>query len=253
MKSKTLDNVKRVIFVGDLHGCYEETIKLLDKCQATTDDTIVFTGDLVDRGLYPVECVELAMKNHCILGNHEHKHLSYRSTNRSLDTMPPHHATTQNLLGEKHWKYIEELPLYINIPQYNVVVVHAGVWPGISVEDQDINHLLNLQCVNEGPTNKSSWPSKSKPNTFWTNYYKGPSIIVFGHTGLNVPIKDEFVVGIDTGCVFGRDLTAYILPDDRLVQVRAKKQYYGRTKHPTLGDTDWSKLIRVHGDACTYS
>jgi diadenosine tetraphosphatase ApaH/serine/threonine PP2A family protein phosphatase len=253
VRSLTLANVSRVIVVGDLHGCYDEAIELLDKCNVTEDDTIIFTGDLVDRGPKPVECVELAMKHMCVMGNHEQKHLLYRSSKRQLDTMPPHHAHTHSLLTETHWSWIERLPTYIRIPEHNLIVVHAGLWPGVPIEKQDTMHLLHLQCVNEGPTKKSSWPSKSKQGTFWTNHYNGPERVVFGHTGLNKPLQAEYVTGVDTGCVFGRQLTAYVSPNNEFVQVNAHSQHYGRKVHPVLGQTDWSTLIPIHGDVCTYS
>ena len=42
--------MSRTIVIGDLHGCYDEALELLDKVGATSSDRIIFTGDLVDRG-----------------------------------------------------------------------------------------------------------------------------------------------------------------------------------------------------------
>ena len=41
---------ERLIAIGDIHGCYEELIDLLQLVQPTPKDCLVFLGDLVDRG-----------------------------------------------------------------------------------------------------------------------------------------------------------------------------------------------------------
>ena len=40
----------RTIVVGDIHGCYEELLQLLNKVQLTDEDCLVSLGDIVDRG-----------------------------------------------------------------------------------------------------------------------------------------------------------------------------------------------------------
>ena len=74
----------RTIIVGDLHGCYDEAVKLLKECDVRAEDHVIFLGDLVDRGPENGRCVDLAMHRElvqgrpaCVLGNHEEKHLYY--------------------------------------------------------------------------------------------------------------------------------------------------------------------------------
>lgn len=242
---------KRTIIIGDLHGCHVEACELLEACGITSNDRVIFTGDLIDRGPDPDKCIELAMKFESVLGNHEDKHLHYRKKNTDHKMLPDHHRYTIDRLNDDHWKFIETLPLKIHLPEFNSVVIHSGCWPDISLDRQDKYHLLHLQCCSDHK--KSTWPSKSPQGTFWTNFWKGPERIIFGHTGLNKPLHTPLAVGIDTGCVFGRELTAYILPDDRFVQVKAKNKYYSRDEHPVLGKTKWIKLIPLHGDVGTFS
>lgn len=243
----------RTIIVGDLHGCYDEAIELLDACKATKDDRIIFTGDLVDRGPKPRECIELAMKHSSVLGNHEDKHLFYRDRGVKASKMPEHHAFTASQMSEWHYEFMYDMPLWIRVPEHNLVVIHAGLWPRIPLEEQDKRHLLHMQCVGDWAQKRSGWPSKSPTGTFWTNYYNGRERVVFGHTGLNKPMHTQFVTGLDTGCVFGRELTAYILPDNTFVQVKARGRHYGRDEHVELGKTDWKTLIQLDGDVCTFS
>ena len=40
----------RTIFIGDVHGCSRELRNLMDLVKPTTDDEIIFVGDLVDKG-----------------------------------------------------------------------------------------------------------------------------------------------------------------------------------------------------------
>ena len=68
----------------------------------------------------------------------------------------------------------------------------------------------------------------------WFDFYTAKKLIVFGHwAALDGIIKDN-VIGLDTGCVYGKKLTALILsdfasspnsPKREIVSVQAKKQY----------------------------
>jgi hypothetical protein len=170
--------------------------------------------------------VELAMKHEAILGNHEEKHLRYRKHRTPTDQMPDTHAYTIENLEERHYQYLEKLPLYIRFPEYKAAVVHAGVLPGIPLEKQDVGTLLHCQSICP-PSKRSYWPSKAPEGyKFWTNFYRGPERIIFGHSVLSKPLLTEFVCGIDTGAVFGHELTAIVLPDWQLVQVPPRRKYH---------------------------
>ena len=191
----------------------------------TVNDRVIFAGDLVDRGPRRRECVELAMRHSCILGNHEEKHLRIRRQQRK-DVIPDH-AETIRVLDDRHFKYFESLPLYLRIPEANAVVVHAAVLPGIPIEQQPSSVLLHGQCIRP-PARDTKWPSKAPSDwKFWTNYWQGPERVIFGHTVLDRPLVSRWAVGIDTGCVHGGALTAVVLPDWKIVSVPARKNYWG--------------------------
>jgi diadenosine tetraphosphatase ApaH/serine/threonine PP2A family protein phosphatase len=217
--------MKRTIVISDLHGCLDEATELLDRLGASASDIVIFAGDLVDRGPRRRECVELAMRHAAILGNHEESHLLQRR--RPIEKLKPDHAETRRVLGDRHLDWFASLPLFIRIPEANAVVVHAGVLPGVPVESQLPHTLLHAQCVSP-PATKSFWPSKAPPShTFWTNHWKGPERVIFGHTVLDRPLVSEWAVGIDTGCVHGGALTAVVLPDWEIVSVPARRSYWG--------------------------
>jgi hypothetical protein len=232
----------RTVIIGDLHGCYDEARELLSKLAVSANDRVIFAGDLVDRGPEPRRCVELAMRHEAILGNHEEKHLQQRR--RDAGRLSPDHLATREALGDEHFEYFERLPHFIRLPEFDAAVIHAGALPGLALEDQDPYHLLHAQCIRP-PGRKSYWPSKAPADfTFWTHHWRGPERLIFGHTVLSAPLVTEWAVGLDTGCVFGRSLTALVLPDWELVSVPARKS------HGSRGDV---ARYPVHGEVFAFS
>ena len=78
--AKALLRYNRKIFVGDVHGCYDELIHLLSKVKYNSDnDQLYFVGDLVAKGPKSNEVIEFARTNkntYCVLGNHDYYLLS---------------------------------------------------------------------------------------------------------------------------------------------------------------------------------
>lgn len=232
--------MNRTIVLGDLHGCYEEAVDLLDACAVSASDRVIFVGDLIDRGPKPRECVELAMKHACVLGNHEEKHLHQRRS--ADDKLSPDHLRTRRALADEHYDWFAKLPTRLDLPEHGASVVHAGALAGVPLADQDPYHLLHAQCVRP-PEKRSYWPSKAPPtHTFWTNHWRGPERLIFGHTVVDKPLVSAHAVGIDTGCVFGGPLTALVLPDWTFVSVPSRRP--ARRALPAFV---------IHGDVRAYS
>lgn len=207
--------MNRTIVIGDLHGCYEEALALLDLLAPAPSDRVIFAGDVVDRGPLPRQCVELAMRHECVLGNHEEKHLQQR--HRAPERLSPDHLRTRDALTDAHFEWMATLPRVIRLPEFGAAVVHAGAYPGVPLETQEDRHLLHVQCM-EPPNPKSWWPSKAPAGTrFWTHHWRGPERLIFGHTVVDRPLVTPWAVGVDTGAVFGGGLTALVLPSWELV------------------------------------
>lgn len=65
---------RKVLVVGDLHGCYDTFMKLLAKCDFNPEtDLVVSVGDLIDRGTQNVECLKLLDEAwfFAVKGNHD--------------------------------------------------------------------------------------------------------------------------------------------------------------------------------------
>ena len=234
---KTITNPNgRIIVIGDLHGCAKEAHELLDKCNVTNQDKVIFLGDLVDRGPDAAGCVDLAMKHECILGNHEERHIEYENQKRLIgkaNVTSRSHIETRMQLKPHHYDYFRSLPLYIRLPEHNAVCVHAGVFPNRKIEEQEAYHLLHIQSIKPYVTDergsrvvnkKSMWPSRVPLHEegwkFWTNFYTGPERIIFGHSVLDKPLITDNAIGIDGGCCFGLSLWAISLPEMKLIEVK---------------------------------
>jgi len=216
----------RTIVIGDLHGCFDQAVELLSQLQVTSSDRIIFAGDLIDRGPKPRECVELAMKHECVVGNHEEKHLQMRRS--AAEKLSPAHLFTRNSLEDAHYSFFASLPRFIRLPEFGAAVVHAGAYPDVPLEAQTDTHLFHIQHINP-PDPKSKWPSKAPVgHRFWTNYWRGPERLIFGHSVLDRPLVTEWAVGIDTGAVFGHGLTAVVLPEWKIVTLPSPDFTNGR-------------------------
>jgi len=69
----------KVIVIGDLHGDLKSLIKLIEIIRKENPKHVIFLGDIVDRGLYQLECLILVLalkikesnKYYLLRGNHE--------------------------------------------------------------------------------------------------------------------------------------------------------------------------------------
>ncbi|KAL8726945.1 MAG: hypothetical protein Q9166_006366 [cf. Caloplaca sp. 2 TL-2023] len=83
---------KRLVFVGDVHGCYDELTALLAETKYDNrTDHLIFTGDLISKGPASPAVVDFAVQQHasCVRGNHEDRiMLAYRDLNSHLVALP---------------------------------------------------------------------------------------------------------------------------------------------------------------------
>lgn len=275
--------MSRTILIGDLHGCYDETVALLKSCNVSSQDWVIFLGDYVDRGPNNDKCCDLVRHREQvqgrpagILGNHEEKHLDYeerlKRKGRLPEQMPSIHVATRAQLKPEHYDWFRTLPLFIRIPEHNAVAVHAGVFPGRTIEEQKPQTLLHVQMIrpwevmHDGSKrwlykdgqihDRSVWPSRVPENEegwkFWTHFWDGPEFIVFGHSVLDRPLITDKVAGIDGGAVFGRDLHALILDGDSktIATVRGKADYGKGSRGRKNANI---RTYLIHGEVSTYS
>jgi predicted phosphodiesterase len=215
----------RLIAVGDIHGCHAEFSELVDQLELKPEDRLVLLGDLVNRGPDSRKVIELARSFGAVslLGNHELRLLKYRRT-QDKKYMKEHDIQTFETLAPEDWAYLESMLLTYEEPELNMVFVHGGFLPNIPWNKQPAEVITRIQVVDKDGNPRKRADSPDSPA--WADLWGGPPFVVYGHTPRPEVYKLKWSMGIDTGCVMGGSLTAYILPERRLVQVKARQRYF---------------------------
>ncbi len=209
----------RTIVVGDIHGCYDELTSLLELVSLQADDRVVAVGDLITKGPKSREVLELFRTDNrfqSVLGNHDLALLKYwRGETSSLKSSQIITATQLESDSQLYVEFLGSLPLIIDLDSH--LVVHAGLRPGVSLEEQSAEDLTEIRTLGEDRT--------SREGIAWYEVYDSPQTVLFGHWPTREPIRAAQAIGLDTGCVYGNRLTGYIIEDDQLVSVPALQTY----------------------------
>ncbi|MCA1628020.1 MAG: metallophosphoesterase, partial [Acidobacteria bacterium] len=64
-----------------------------------------------------------------------------------------------------------------------------------------------------------------REGTPWYQDYDSGPVVLFGHWPAPAPRLGPRAVGLDTGCVYGFHLTAYVIESDEFFRVPARKAY----------------------------
>ncbi|KAL8952047.1 MAG: hypothetical protein Q9222_001999 [Ikaeria aurantiellina] len=248
---------KRLVFIGDVHGCYEELSSLLAEVKYNNQtDHIIFAGDLISKGPASPDVVNfaLAQQASCVRGNHEDRILlAYRDLNARRLALPgpdedqddvdqgppaPGGPITDSLdeesfshgdyidrrfaksLTSEQASYLASCPIILDVGHVpgmgRMLAVHAGLVPGIELDNQDPIGVMNMRTVDL----KTHVPSRGASGTPWYklwNKYQAHlpaaqrSTVVYAHDSRRSLQLQTYSKGLDTGCVEGGKLTALIL------------------------------------------
>ena len=240
----------RRLYIGDLQGCRQELEDLLEAVRFDpAHDRLHFVGDLINRGPDSAGCVRLVRELGAVtvLGNHELHLLEVVAGRRQpggRDTLASllEAADADELIG-----WLQARPVLHLEP--DIVLVHAGLRPGWSdleslepllrrdVEQvvltgaltEDLEFALTARrCSADGMLLRKQENAQAefeRADQPWDAFYRGPRIAVFGHWAQRGLVVGEWVRGLDTGCVYGKQLSAWIAEEDRIVQVPARKAW----------------------------
>ncbi|OAX80842.1 hypothetical protein ACJ72_04814 [Emergomyces africanus] len=244
---------KRLIVVGDVHGCLDELESLLQKTNFDhkNGDHLIFTGDLIAKGPESIGVVDLARKHRasCVRGNHEDRVLLRRreakENTRSLDNEPNKadydleaYSTERSLaiqLSDEQANWLDGCPVILKVGSIKgmgeVVVVHGGLVPGVELASQDPSAVMSMRTIDLS----SHVPSASSKGVSWTKLfnkhqsmlavarqsappgmrdrYSGATTVIYGHDANPSPSLKKYTKGLDTNCVKGGKLSAMIIQD----------------------------------------
>ena len=221
-----MKNKGRTIFIWDIHGCYDEFMLLIKKIGVKKNDKVYCVWDIINKWPKSFKVLNFFHKNKeqykCVMWNHEIGFLRWIN-----GEAPQYNCKQYRVLREKietkkpeltsFWK---NLPLYIEDDDF--IVLHWGIIPEKSLESHSIDEIVNLR--------EYEW----KP---WYNYYTWSKKIIYWHWAMNGVQIREKTIWLDSGCVYGWFLSAYILETNELIWQKALETYINiqnTKKHTSL-------------------
>lgn len=193
----------------------------------------MLVGDLVNKGPKSAQVVRWAREAgaHCVRGNHDDALLSVRRrSGKWAATEPPLSYAYAAELCADDVAFLEGLPYSLALPQHGVLVVHAGLVPAVPLDDQlpaDLFKIRDVRAVSAEPG--APLEGLEKPadgSASWASRYGGElGHVVFGHDAKRGLQQERFATGLDTGCCYGKALTALVLPGHQLISTPARRAY----------------------------
>jgi serine/threonine protein phosphatase 1 len=189
----------RLIAIGDVHGCVQALDAVLESINPTSDDRIIFLGDMIDQGRETREVLEriIALKRQCevvlIQGNHEEMLYAARDDEKSLRywencggvaTLNSYRfGGTLAEIPADHWALFDTCVQYHETDSF--IFAHANYRPDLPMAEQP---ELSLRWELFDPANQQPHVS-GKPVTVGHTEQKNAEILDLG-----------FATCIDTVC-----------------------------------------------------
>lgn len=235
--------------IGDIHGCSDELACLLEELPLEPSDRLVFLGDYIDRGpdskgviSYLAEWQRKGEQEMIFLkGNHEDMFLSYLGLPGRYGEMflfngggatlasygvSPRDATPESILSAipaAHLRFFQGLRTYYLAESY--LCVHAGIHPSRPLNQQIEEELLWIR------------------DEFILSPHSLPYTVLFGHTPQRAVLFHlPYKIGLDTGLVYGNDLSCLEVTEKVLYQIgRGMKKVVRRNVRE-----EWTQIDRSH-------
>jgi diadenosine tetraphosphatase ApaH/serine/threonine PP2A family protein phosphatase len=218
----TLPAGRRIYAIGDVHGCLPQLLALYEAIAAdiaarpVAAPLLLHIGDYVDRGPDSAGVIERLRHGPPIAGvptvnlrgNHEQTMIEALAGDRAAGTDWLFHGGKPTLASYgldpegpreawraavplAHLAFLDGLTMMHREGGY--LFVHAGIRPGVTLEDQAPEDLLRIR------------------QPFLFTERKLGVVVVHGHTPVKTPVVRTNRIGIDTGAVFGGCLTCAVL------------------------------------------
>ena len=240
--------------IGDVHGCYDELIQLVEKLGYREEKGIyvhpdkrrlISVGDVSDKGPANLACLNFWMDqvayngafwvhgNHCnklyryFLGNRVRISHGLEKTVAELDKLSREERQAFRI---RYMQCYESQCYYLLLDKKRLAIVHGGL------QEESMGYFsgkIRAVCLygeTTGETDENGRPQRRD----WAASYHGKALVVYGHTVAERPDLVNNTVDIDQGCVYGGYLTALRYPEMEFVQVRGQvhAHYRGDGKVP---------------------
>lgn len=223
---------RRIYVIGDIHGCLDKLLQVQDNIRRDLHHrphphpVTIYIGDFTDRGPDSKGVIDNLLteqtkphQTHFLLGNHDQFFLNYFDDPDGTYGTPLHwlnerlggnttlasygidgadenqpNNTHQHFLESipaSHRNFLESLELSVKIGDY--FFAHAGIRPNVALDRQVKDDLIWIR------------------EPFLSSTADHGCIIVHGHTPLSEVENHGNRIGIDTGAVFGRQLSCLLL------------------------------------------
>jgi protein phosphatase len=232
--------------VGDVHGCLDELLALLDAMGYVVERTgkefavtppqgrtLAFVGDMVDRGPAAPAVLRLAMGMAragtalCVAGNRDSELVRVlrgspvqvtRGMARTLDQL----AAEPESFRDAVLDFLHALPSHLVLDEGRLVIAHAGLKEALQGRSSAAARAFALHGDLTGKKDALGLPIRR----IWAAEYRGKALVVHGHTPVSEPMWLNNTVNIDTGCAYGGHLSALRYPERETLSIAAKAIYY---------------------------
>ena len=260
---------KNILVIGDVHGCLEELQLLHKKAVEEENDNqdfqhVILVGDLCNKGPSSVAVIKhvLARRReeqnwHAVRGNHDDGALTASLGDLERRRQPKYQWVTEQsqpetTLSDDDVMFLAELPYTLRIPKHvlggdsldrETLIVHAGLVPGVPLEDQTIDTMITIREVQKNlstgeyvnrkrSTKGGDQDCLITENNFgepiaWAKAWQGPYQVIFGHDARRgyQRYEGDWAIGLDTGACYGKKLTGLILPSKKIVSIDSLETY----------------------------
>lgn len=236
--------------IGDVHGCSEELIALLQKLGYGVERgqeyritppagrRVVFLGDLVDRGPNAPEALRIAMSMArqgsalCVMGNHDGRFLkllrgaSVKGGYGLEETVAQFKSESSEFAAEVA-RFYATLPPHCVLDGGRLVVAHAGLKEALHGSASE--EARELAIFGKWTGRYDEFGEKIRVD--WAADYRGTPLVAYGHTAVPEPRWVGNSINLDTGCVFGGQLSGLRYPERETVSVSARQVYFSVPPH----------------------
>ncbi|PIG79664.1 aflYe/ orf/ Ser -Thr protein phosphatase family protein [Aspergillus arachidicola] len=257
---------RRLVIVGDVHGMKKSLDALLEKVNfdKRNGDHLIFVGDLVNKGPDSPGVIDRAVElgASAVRGNHDNAVLEAAGEIKARGDNPMHaggitsgsaklpEGSGAESLSETHgprtldappdWLAALPLILRIKLPHHStsslddtLLVVHAGLTPGIPLEKQDPHAVMHMRSLTHAPGDEGTLiPAEASGEEGWVAQWDQwqdqlttRTTVIFGHDAKRRLQLGRHTIGLDSACLYGHYLSALVIEstdrgiEHRIVQV----------------------------------